>query len=202
MDFEKVLRSRHSIREYKQTDVSYKDLGVILDAAITAPSSGNMQNWRFIIVKDKKKKEEIARSCLDQLWMNQAPVHIVVCYDEENIKKLFPEDYYEFSIQNTAIISTYIILKATELNLGSCWVAISNKRRIERILELPENYKPVNVITLGYPINGYRKTTREQVKFLIHFESYRKRERDTSLVPLSKNIEKIKEKVKTRLKRK
>ena len=193
MDLDKIIASRHSIREYASKDVTYKTIGEILDIAKNAPSSSNVQNWRFIIVKDKSKKEKIAKSCLDQLWMSKAPVHIVVCYDERNIKTLFPKEYVEYSIQNVSIISTLIMLKATELGLGTCWVAVSNQREISSILKIPDFIIPSVIITLGYANNYHKKTTRNQLNTMLHFEEYGKKQIDTSIFPLSKHVKKLKE---------
>ncbi len=192
MDLDKIIASRHSIREYASKDVTYKTIGEILDIAKNAPSSSNVQNWRFIIVKDKSKKEKIAKSCLDQLWMSKAPVHIVVCYDERNIKTLFPKEYVEYSIQNVSIISTLIMLKATELGLGTCWVAVSNQREISSILKIPDFIIPSVIITLGYANNYHKKTTRNQLNTVLHFEEYGKKQIDTSIFPLSKHVKKLK----------
>lgn len=192
MDLNSILDSRHSIREYQGKDVNYNLIGELLDAARKAPSSGNVQNWRFIIVKDKTKRNDIATACLKQYWMNQAPVHIVVCYDESNVKELYPKLYEEFSIQNTAIAASYILLKATELKLGTCWVAVFDKNAVSKILKLPSNLHPVIIITVGYPKSKPKITKRHPVEYLIYFEEfgYSNRKRDASIFPLEKQFTK------------
>ena len=196
MKLDEILKSRHSIREYKDKDVDYKLIGTILESAIQSPSSGNVQNWRFIIIKNEKTKNEIAKSCLNQSFMAKSPVHIVICYDKANIQKLFPENHEEFSLQNTAIISTVIMLKATELKLGTCWVSIPDPEKISSILKIPANIKPSVILTLGYPESYYKKTTREPTEILTYFEGYGKKTRSVSSFPIdqSKLKSKIKEK--------
>ena len=211
MNLDKIIQSRHSIREYKKKDVDYKLIGQILEAATYAPSSGNIQNWRFIIIKDQEKRGRIAKASLNQLWMSQAPVHIAVCYDEKNAKTLYPKEYESFSIQNTAIASTIIMLKATELNLGTCWVAVTDPSKISGILRIPDYFRPAVIITLGYPAGYYKKTKRTQIDKLSYLEDYqsrptvegysysRKAKGDATIFPIDKYPRKLGSKIKTRL---
>lgn len=194
MDLDKVITNRYSVKDYKSKEIDLRLIGSILDTAKNAPSSGNAQNWRFIIVRDRGKKEKISRCCLDQLWMIQAPVHIVVCYDERNIKTLFPDNYEEFSIQNVAIISTLIMLKATDLDLGTCWVSVDNKDEISNLLKLPNFIKPSVVITLGHPKYKYKSSKRTSLDKLVYFEQFGigNKQTDTSLFPLEKYIKRLK----------
>ncbi len=196
MNIDEMMHSRHSIREYQKKEVDNAIIGQILESVKHAPSSGNIQNWRIGIIKDKEKKEKIAKSCLDQLWMSQAPVFLVICYDERNIKVLYPKNHEEFSIQNTAIMSSYIMLKATSLNLGACWIGIPKKEEIRSILKLPDYIIPSVILTLGYPTGEYKKTTRNKVREMIFFEEFGKKQIDVSLFPLSKHIHKLKDRIK------
>lgn len=188
MDLDKIILQRHSIQDYQNKDVDHKLIAQILDISKNAPSSGNVQNWRFIIVKDQLKREKIARSCLNQLWMNQAPVHIVICYDDRNIKTLFPKHHKDYSIQNVSIVSTLIILKAAELKLGTCWISIPKPLEMSGLLKLPDYLIPHIVITLGYPKDTYKKTTRNSLDTMTYFEEYShpRKHRNPSIFPLSK----------------
>ena len=172
MELSEIIKNRHSIREYEKKEVELKKIGEILSLAENAPSSGNIQNWRFIVVNDKEKKNLLAKACLNQTWMNEAPVFIVVCYDVSDAKTLYPEDYEKFSIQNCAVISTYIILIAEHLGLGSCWVDVNDQEKVSRILDLPENIKGSVIITLGYKKGDYKKTKRYSFNDFTFFEKY------------------------------
>ncbi|MEK6952411.1 MAG: nitroreductase family protein [Nanoarchaeota archaeon] len=203
MDINQIFDSRHSIRDYQDKDVSYDLIGELIDSARKAPSSGNVQNWRFIIVKDKKKRNEIATASLKQYWMNQSPVHIVVCYDDSNIKELYPKLHEDFSLLNCAITSTHILLKATELKLGTCIVAVFDKNAVSKILKLPQNIHPVLIITIGYPKGRHKATKRHPIEYLIYFDEYgySHKKRDASIFPLQKHIKKISEKIQKEIKK-
>jgi len=203
MDIDKLISERQSIREFKDKDLDFNKIGLLLDAATKAPSSGNVQNWKFFIVKNKEKRDNIAKACLKQYWMNQAPVHIVICSDDTKIKVLYPKLHKEFSIQNTATAATYILLKATDLKLGACWIAVFDKNAISKILKLPPNLTPQIIIPIGYQRGKPKVTKRYPVETCIYFEEfgYAKKKRDTTIFPLEKQLKKLQEKIKSKLKK-
>ena len=183
MDLNKIIKSRHSIRKFQKKDVDYKLIGTILEVCRFAPSSGNIQNWRFIIVKDKEKKEKIANLSLNQMWMIEAPVHLVICYDNRNIKMLYPENYKEFSIQNVSIISTMIMLKINELELGACWISVTKQKQISTLLNLPEYIIPSVIITLGYPEGINKKSSRNNIELMTYLEEFGRKQVNRKLIP-------------------
>ncbi|MEK6826280.1 MAG: nitroreductase family protein [Nanoarchaeota archaeon] len=195
MEFDEIITARHSIREYQNKEVKHEILCEILDSAKQAPSSGNIQNWTFMIVNDKKKMSRLAKACLDQDWITTAPVLIVVCYNDKSIKTLFPKKYVEFSLQNTTIASTYIMLKAVTLGLGTCWIDIEKKEDVANCLKLPNHIIPSHLITIGYHKGQYKRTSRNEISIVTYFEEYGKRTKSFSPFPLDKTIRKIKKKI-------
>ncbi len=196
MELDSVFLSRHSFREYQDKDISHEIISEILDAAKYAPSAGNMQNWNFIVIRDKKKMTKLAEACLNQYWISQAPILIVVCYDERSVKILFPEKTMEFSLQNNAIATTYLILKATELGLGTCWVDIVKKDESASLLKLPSHTIPTHLIALGYPKGTPKKTRKNDSRLVTFFEEYGNKKIDNSIFPLQKQFGKLKNKIK------
>ena len=118
MDVEKCIKERRSIRRYSDKKVSLSDILDIINCARYAPSSGNLQNWCFIIVKDKKTKSEIVDACLGQDWMHDAPVFIVICSNREKIASYYEKHKNKYSIQNCALAAQNLMLKAHSLGLG------------------------------------------------------------------------------------
>jgi len=198
MDLDTIFASRHSIRDYEKKEIPFNLLAEVIDSTRGAPSAGNMQNWVLIVVQDKKMMNTLAQSCLDQYWISQSGALIVVCYDDRNAKALFPKDYQEFSIQNTAIVSIYMMLKATELGLGACWVNIEKKENVSINLKLPSYITPSHILALGYSKGMHKKTSKLDPKVVTYFESYGIKKRDTSIFPIKKQIEKIKKKLKSK----
>ena len=114
MDLTKAIIERSSVRSYKNKQVKIEEVLEVLNIAKEAPSSGNIQNWRFIIVIDESKIKEISTACLSQSWMSQAPVHIVICNNYQEVIDNYNEYGKKYSVQNCAIVAQNIMLTATD----------------------------------------------------------------------------------------
>ena len=150
MQFKEVYLSRRSIRRYKDKEVPLETIAEIIDLASYAPSSGNIQNWRLVVVTSTETKHELMESCLNQGWMMEAPVFIVVCNDYEKVKEHYGKLGKLYSIQNCSNIAFGLTLVAKEHGLGSCWVGAFDEEAVRRILKIPDNMDPEIIITLGY----------------------------------------------------
>jgi len=195
MNLSNSLLTLRSIRNYTEKKVHLEQIGDILDTARYAPSSGNLQNWKFIIVRDSKKREEICHACLAQYWMALAPIYIVVCCEKDKVKQFYGKRAELFAIQNCAIVSHAIMLKAHELGLGTCWVGMFEPKTVSRILNIPENVEPQVIITLGYPEKSKidpGKPNRLDLDYLTFFEEFGLSKIDTTLWPIIKYTDKIK----------
>ena len=87
MDLIETIKTRRSIRRYIDKPVEQEKINEILECARFAPSSGNIQNSRLIIVTKEEKRKRIAEACLNQYWIQTAPVLIVICSDTKQIKR-------------------------------------------------------------------------------------------------------------------
>jgi len=151
MEVKTAIIKRRSIRSYKDKDVSEATINNILEVARFTPSSGNIQNWQVVVIRNEQKKQQIAEACLKQTWMNQAPVFLVICNNLKNIEELYKERGRNlYSIQNCAAFIQNILTLATSHNLASCWVSAFDDNAISRVLRLPDYVRPEAVITLGY----------------------------------------------------
>lgn len=152
------ITSRRSIRKYKKDFVSRDQILEILEAGRLAPSGNNSQPWRFIIVSNDEKKEEIVRVDHNQEWMLDAPYFIVCVADITSRQKTDFESTAEDStgvnlkkiIRDTAVCIENMLLQATRLGLGTCWTGWYEQEPMKKVLELDERYYVVGVITVGY----------------------------------------------------
>tara|TARA_Y100000310_G_scaffold203527_1_gene203776 strand:+ start:18560 stop:19150 length:591 start_codon:yes stop_codon:yes gene_type:complete len=172
MDFKKVFLGRRSFRKYKKKEVPINLIGEIIDLARYTPSSGNLQNWRFVVVTDQDKRNQIAEASMQQHWMSEAPVHIIICNDYEDVKKHYGKLGKMYSIQNTANISLAITLIAYDLGLGSCWVGAFDNEAVQRILEIPNNMDPEVIIALGYAHEVKEPSMRDDPEYMTFFNSW------------------------------
>ncbi len=175
MELDKAIKERKSVREYLTKRIPEEKLMEVLDAARYAPKAGNLQNFYFIVVKSKKRKEDISECCKNQSWMKNAPIHIVVCNKVKDIKRLYSEQGELFSIQNAAAAMENILLKATELGLGTCWVGALDFVKIQRILKLPDDVRVEAIITLGYPKKIPRTSRKYDLDKIVYFEEWDKK---------------------------
>jgi len=143
-----AIKKRRSIRKYKETGVEPEKLNTVLEAARLAPSATNKQPWAFIVVTDPQVKERL-RSSYDEEWFIEAPVIIVACaVPEKAWRRMDGEEYWKVDI---TIALQNLVLTATELGLGTCWIAAFNEEAAKKALRIPEDVRVVAMTPLGYP---------------------------------------------------
>jgi nitroreductase len=173
LDIFDLFKSRRSIRSFTSEDISNEDLEKILEAARWAPSAGNIQPWEFIIVRKPETKREIAKAALNQMFIEEAPVVIVVCANEARSSWTYgSRGATLYCIQDTAAAIENILLAACALGLGTCWVGAFHEDEVRRILKIPKGLRPVAIIPIGHPAEKpsppYKRTLRE----IMHYESF------------------------------
>ena len=152
MNVFKAIIERRSIRKFEKKEVDNKLIGVMLYMATLAPSAGNTQEWSFIVVKEEEIKEKLSRAALDQKFIAEAPVVIVVCADLAKISLRYGKrGELLYAIQDTALAIQNILLSAHALGLGACFVGAFDEERVKSILEIPDNVRPLALIPVGYP---------------------------------------------------
>ncbi len=138
-----VLKTRRSIRRYINKPIPDEIIKDIIDCARLAPTANNKQPWLFVVIKDKKLKEKIAELTDYGKFIKQADCCIAVfCEDTK---------YY---LEDGSAATENILLAAWHYGIGSCWIAGDKKsyaEEIRKILEIPQKYKLVSLISLGYP---------------------------------------------------
>jgi len=169
----KAIMGRRSIRSYLDVPVEWDKIISCIEAGMVAPNAGNLQIWRFVVVRNLDKRKQIAEACLQQYWMEQAPVHVVI------FAKLGREEKYYgirgtrlYSIQDCAMAAENIMLAAGALELGTCFTSAFDEEAISRIFRLPDGVRPQGVITMGYTEEHPTAPIRYRVESLIGIENY------------------------------
>jgi nitroreductase len=153
------IQKRRSVRKYKLDPVSLNDLNFVLEAARLAPSWDNQQCWKIIVVTDDYLKRIIGEICRLN-WLAPAPAVIVFCADPSKSGVKGDQEYYMLDV---GISMEHLILAATALGLGTCWVGVFNERRMKRALGVPRNIRVVALTPIGYPDEKPRPTTRKSL---------------------------------------
>lgn len=142
MDVFEAVRSRKSVRTYAETPVPEESLTRILEAARVAPSASNRQPWYFIVVTDSEERKIISRGRYAK-FVTESPIVIVGCADTMASPK--------WCVVDVSIALENMVLAATGEGLGTCWIGGFIEEDVKRILEIPEQYNVVAIISVGYP---------------------------------------------------
>jgi nitroreductase len=173
LEFFEVLKLRRSTRAFTDEKVSEEDIVKLLEAAILAPSAGNIQPWSFIIVREINTKRRLAEVALNQFFINEAPVVIVVCADPDRSKQRYGRRGVNlFCLQDTAAAIQNMLLAAIDLGLGACWVGAFQEDMVKVILRIPENLRPIAIIPVGRPAEKPNIPYRRPFKEIVHHETF------------------------------
>ncbi|MBC7241246.1 MAG: nitroreductase family protein [Anaerolineae bacterium] len=156
MDFWEVIAARHSVREFDpRRDVPAEFIRRILEAAVAAPSAGNRQPWHFFVVREARTRTCLAAAAYGQIFVSQAPVVIVVCAEPDRSAARYGyRGKMLYCLQDTAAATEHILLAATALGLGACWVGAFDEDEVSQCLALSPSLRPVALVPIGYPAHG------------------------------------------------
>lgn len=169
MDFIELIKKRYSVRAYKTDPVEKEKLSQILEAARLAPTASNRQPFKIIVIHTRRKKTKLL-TIYQKEWFVQAPLVLCVCGIKENawVRK----DGREYFYVDATIVMDYMILAATALGLGTCFIAAFNEAAARTVLSIPDDAEPILFTPLGYPdvSPGVRK--RKKMDELVSYEHW------------------------------
>ena len=141
------ILDRRSIRRYTSEPVTENEIRAILECAMQAPSAMDARPWQFVVVDDRDTLNALSDNHPYAKMLREAPTCICVCGVQGQIK-----DYYQ---QDCAAATMNILIAARELGLASCWMGVAPREErmaaVRRVLGIPENVMPFNLIALGHP---------------------------------------------------
>ncbi len=165
MEVLEAIQKRRSIRKYEHRKLPPEALGRLLEAARTAPSSGNLQAWDMIVVQDDDLKARLAKASGNQGFVGECSAYFI------GVAKRGV--YYE--LVDLAIALDHLSLRATELGLGTCWIGDFQPEEISRILGIPFDREVMICMTVGYPAEDPGAHPRKAVTELFHEDGWTKR---------------------------
>lgn len=169
MNIYETIKTRRSVRAYKDEKIDEAVLNRILEAARLAPSTHNSQEYKLLIVKDAEKKKALAKAALNQGFIAQAPVIIVgVALDSE----LDNDSMVPFYAVDLAIAFDHITLAAAAEGLGTCWIGAFKQGEVKKILNIPDQYEVIALMPLGFPNDKPGLKTRKSLKELVCYEKF------------------------------
>ena len=168
MHFQELIRKRYSVRSYKPDPVEDDKLQLILEAARLAPTLLNRQSFQLIVIHTKGREEELSR-INRRPWFVQAPVIICACATTIQGQPYYTEGT---SYRDVGIVMDHLILAATDLGLGTCWVGGFDSVAAREILGLPEDVEPVAFSTLGYSDDQPKEKRRKSLDEIVRYEHW------------------------------
>ncbi|MEM3678251.1 MAG: nitroreductase family protein [Candidatus Bathyarchaeia archaeon] len=159
-----AIRRRRSIRRYKKdAKIPEEHILKILEAARLAPSAGNRQPWRFVVVKDPEVKRKLAEACNNQTFIADAQVAVVAIGDP-SVSRWYSQD--------PMIAVEHMVLEATELGYGTCWIGAFNEEAVKKVLNIPPELKVICVIPVGVPDEEPPPRPRKPIEEIFHLDRY------------------------------
>lgn len=172
MDFKDLAQRRYSVRSYQSTPVDRELLLKVLGAALLAPSAVNFQPWKFVVVTDPELLSQL-HGCYHREWFKTAPACIVAIGDHDKGWHR-PTDDKDYTDIDVAIAIDHLMLAATEIGLGTCWICHFNAEKCAGIFDLPSNFEPIAMIPIGYAnsdiVPEKKRKTLDQMVFWNKFE--------------------------------
>ncbi len=146
MDFLTVLKTRRSVRRFGSKPVAEGTIEQLIELAAWAPSACDRQEWRFIVVKDRKAKDRIVELG-GAIIIRSAPVVILVLYSNQTTNL-----EYQDHVQSAAAATQNLLLAAHYFGLAGCWVChLPPKKALRKLLSIPKEFDPMSAVILGYP---------------------------------------------------
>ena len=173
MDVLEAIKGRRSIRAFKKNDVPNEMVEKLIDAARWAPSAGNIQPWEFILVRKPEIKRALADAALDQTFIEEAPIVIVACANENRSSQRYElRGKNLYCIQDTAAAIQNILLTAYSLGLSTCWIGAFREEEAREILKIPQGIRPVAIIPVGYPAEAPSPPSGRPINQIVHYETF------------------------------
>ncbi|MEG1460390.1 MAG: nitroreductase family protein [Oscillospiraceae bacterium] len=184
------LKNRKSVRVYSSKNITAEDKAAIIDAALQAPTAGNMLLYSIIDVTDPEVKTSLSVLCDNQPFIAKAPLVLVFCADWQkwfdSFKLLYGDDVraprlgdYSLAVSDSLIAAQNTVVAAESLGIGSCYIGdvIENCEDVRSLLQLPDYVVPAALLCYGYPTEQQKnrsKPPRCKAEFVVSENSYRR----------------------------
>ena len=167
-----VIRARRSIRAYKSEPIPEEVLERVMEAARLAPSGKNLQPWKFILVRDRDKKMQLAEASRKQYFMAEAPLIIVACgYPDRSYQR--QGNYMASWPIDVSIAVDHLMLQAQEEGLGTCWIGAFEETAVKTLLGIPDDVKVLALTPLGYGDEAPPDRGRRDLDQVVCYERYK-----------------------------
>jgi nitroreductase len=169
VEFSELIKRRYSARAYKPDEVEDDKLQKVLEAARLAPTAANRQAIQFIVISTAGRDSELKRIYKAD-WFVQPPLVICACgIPAQNWVRADGKNYNDVDV---AIAMDHLVLAATDVGLGTCWIGAFDAAAAREILDLPDDVEPIAFTPLGYPADQPKPKKRKALSDLVRYERW------------------------------
>jgi nitroreductase len=161
-----LILTRRSIRRYEAKDIPEDVMKQILEAGRQAPSAVNKQPIHFTIVKDHEIAKKFSSLPFNG-FIKDAPAVVVGCAD---IKSLLTG---KWAVVDATIAMQNMVIAAWALGVGSCWIGAFDEKKVKESLKIPDKWKVVALLTLGYPAEQPKPKKKKPIEELFSFNTFK-----------------------------
>jgi len=172
MDLYEVIEKRRSIRRFKPEPIPAEDLKKILEAGRLAPSGGNRQPWYFIVVREPETRKALSIAANNQKFIADADTIIVTLGDPRITPKSTISSTRIPYKQDPMIAIEHMVLAASALGYGTCWIGAFDESRVKEILKIPENLVVIALLPVGIPDESPPPRPRKAFKEIFFKETH------------------------------
>jgi len=172
MDYTTLITSRFSVRSFLKTPIAPEHLALILRAGQVAPTAGNRQPQRILVVQQADRISQLAEATP---YTFEAPCILAVCAEMRNCWQRSADGFCT-NLADTAIVTTHMMLQAWDIGVGSCWVCVFDPFKVREILNIPDHFQIDCLLPLGYPDPnakpGPKHLDRKSLAETVFFETF------------------------------
>ena len=169
MEFSELIRNRYSVRAYRPDPVEEEKLEQVLEAARLAPTAANRQPFQMIVIHTQGREDDLRR-IYRRNWFVQAPLVVCICaIPDEGWVRMDGKGYTDV---DATIAMDHLILAATDLGLGTCWIAAFDPAAAREVLGLPAGVEPIAFTPLGYAADQPGSKQRKPKPDLVRYERW------------------------------
>ena len=159
---------RYSCRAYKDNSIEKAKLANIIEAARLSPSAKNIQPWKLVLIQDKQKLSSLINVC-KQEFPSKAPLVIAVCCN--NLEHIMSCGHPS-SLADGFGMTMSILLQASAEGLGSCWLGAFNQEKAAELINLPEDYSVLSLISIGYADDNPTTQTKKSTEEIVVYDNF------------------------------
>jgi nitroreductase len=179
MEFEHVIKTRHTTTSFKNKMVSWKHVLDAINDALQGPYAGNYNNLRFIIVENPETIKKLAIHA-NQLWIGATPIVIVVCSDEKQAENLYGERGRIYSRHQAGAAIHTITLSLANRGIQSAWVGAFNDSDVRFTLKIPPRILVEALIPVGYETHPVKRKRKSALSAVLNWEKWDLQRRPTA----------------------